>query len=235
VPDSITPMPATIAFVVWVGIVYVAKFFNPKIYPPYSIVFLTSALEYFLIIGTTIYSSNLVSESVRRLLEYDLTQRPIIMNLLIVALVVNYVMNIIFSFIFFKYLVPLINAPRQVDYITIGAAFIIGMITNYRFCLIFFSKMFPKPRINVEFSSRLTPVHYLCIASVFLSGFVLGACGIILKNEYPLTDIFMLGIDILIIEVLLILFSVWMVAVDKSPEYFDDEKKVYHLEDNYRT
>jgi hypothetical protein len=69
--DSITPVPATIAFVVWVGIVYVAKFFNPKIYPAYSIVFLTSALEYFLIIGTTISCSNMVSESVKRLLEYD--------------------------------------------------------------------------------------------------------------------------------------------------------------------
>ena len=104
------------------------------------------------------------------------------MYLLIVALVVNYVMNVVFAVIFFKYLAPIINAPRQVDYITIGAAFIIGMITNYRFCLIFFSKMFPKPRIDVEFSSRLTPVHYLCIASVFLSGFALGATGIILKN-----------------------------------------------------
>jgi hypothetical protein len=32
----------------------------------------------------------------------------------------------------------------------------------------------------------------------------------------------MLAIDILIIEVILILFSVWMVAVDKNPDYFDD-------------
>jgi hypothetical protein len=149
VPESITPAPATIAFVVWVGIVYVAQWFNPKIYAPYSVVFLTSALEYMLIIGTTIHSSSIIGEESRRLLEYDITQRPVILNLLIAALVVNYVMNIIFAVIFFKYLVPLINAPRQVDYITIGAAFIMGMLTNYRFCLIFFSKMFPKPRINV--------------------------------------------------------------------------------------
>lgn len=104
------------------------------------------------------------------------------MSLLIVSLVVNYLMNIVFAIIFYKYLAPLVTAPRQVDYITIGVVFVIGMLTNYRFCLIFFSKMFPKPRIHVEFSSRLTPVHYLCIASVFLSGFALAACGIILKN-----------------------------------------------------
>ena len=44
VPDSITPVPATLAFIVWIGIVFVAKCFNPKIYPPYSIVFLTSVI-----------------------------------------------------------------------------------------------------------------------------------------------------------------------------------------------
>lgn len=45
----------------------------------------------------------------------------------------------------------------------------------------------------------------------------------------------MLGIDILLIEIILILFSIWMVAVNKDSEYFEDEKKIYHLEDNYKT
>lgn len=64
---------------------------------------------------------------------------------------------------------------------------------------------------------------------MFLSGFSLGAAGIILENEYPLTDIFMLGVDILIIEVILILFSVWMVAVDKENKYYENDIKKYHL------
>lgn len=98
------------------------------------------------------------------------------------ALVLNYVMNIVFGIVFWKYIYPLIKDPRQVDYITIGVVFILGMLTNYRFILLCFSKMFPKPQIHVEFASRLTPIHYLCIASVFLSGFPLGAAGLILKN-----------------------------------------------------
>jgi hypothetical protein len=44
VPDTITPVPATIAFFVWVAIVFIAKWFNQKIYAPYSIVFLTSVI-----------------------------------------------------------------------------------------------------------------------------------------------------------------------------------------------
>jgi len=116
------------------------------------------------------------------MLTVDLTQRPIILNILIVALVLNYVMNIIYGIIFWKYIYPLIKDPRQVDYITIGVVMVLGLLTNYRFTLLIFSKMFPKPRIHVEFASRLTPIHYMCIASVFLSGFALGAAGMMLKN-----------------------------------------------------
>lgn len=83
----------------------------------------------------------------RRVLASDLGYRTIILDLLIVALVVNYLTNIVFAVIFYKYIVPLVKAPRQIDYITIGLALIIGMLTNYRFCLIIFSKMFPKPNI----------------------------------------------------------------------------------------
>lgn len=116
------------------------------------------------------------------MLALDLSQRPMILNLLIVALVLNYVMNIIFGIIFWKYIYPIIKDPRQVDYITIGIAFVVGMLTNYRFTLICFSKMFPKPLIHVEYASRLTPIHYLCIASVLLSSFALAAAGLMLKN-----------------------------------------------------
>ena len=42
----------------------------------------------------------------------------------------------------------------------------------------------------------------------------------------------MLGIDIIIIEVILILFSIWMVATNKDESYFEGETKKYHLEEN---
>ena len=112
------------------------------------------------------------------------------------------------------------KSPRQVDYITIGLALTLGMATNYRFCLVVFSKMFPKPYIETDLPSQLTPVHYLCIGSVLLSGFSIGAASLMIKNEYPLTDLFMLGVDILIIEFILIIFSVWMVACQKPKEYY---------------
>lgn len=44
VPDVVTPLPATIVFFVWICVVLIAKFFNPKLYPPYAIVFFTSAI-----------------------------------------------------------------------------------------------------------------------------------------------------------------------------------------------
>ena len=112
----------------------------------------------------------------------DHSSRPTIFALLIAALIINYVTNIVFGVIFYKYIYPLIKNPRQVDYITIGLALVIGMLTNYRFSLIIFSKMFPKPQVDVDYSSRLTPVHYLCVASVFLSGISLAASALIIKN-----------------------------------------------------
>ncbi len=162
--------------------VIVAKLFNPKLYPPYAIVFLTAVIELCLILGTTIYTGGLSNGVVKRLLVLDFSQRPIIMNLLIASVALNYAMNIVYAIIFWKYIYPLVKDPRQVDYITIGVVFVIGMLTNYRLNLLCFSKMFPKPYIHVEFSSRLTPIHYMCIASVLLSGLTLGAAGLILKH-----------------------------------------------------
>lgn len=42
----------------------------------------------------------------------------------------------------------------------------------------------------------------------------------------------MLGVDILIIEVILILLSIWFVAVNKDEKYFESDIKKYHLEEN---
>lgn len=59
VPSVITPLPATIIFFVWLCVVLIAKFFNPKLYPPYAIVFFTAAIELCLILGTAIYTGQL--------------------------------------------------------------------------------------------------------------------------------------------------------------------------------
>jgi hypothetical protein len=55
----------------------------------------------------------------------------------------------------------------------------------------------------------------LCTASILFSGISMAAAGLIIKNEYPLTDIFMLGIDIIILELLFIGLTIWMISCDK--------------------
>lgn len=104
------------------------------------------------------------------------------MSLLIVSFVLNYLTNFVFGWIFYKYIKPIIKLPKQVDYITISTVGIIGMITNYRFCLLFFSKMFPKPQILIDYAARLTPVHYLCVSSIIFSIIPLAAGGMMVKN-----------------------------------------------------
>lgn len=78
-----------------------------------------------------------------------------------------------------------------------------------------YSKMFPKPNIVVENQSKLTPIHYMCIASIFTSILPVVAAGLLIYNEYALTDLFMLGIDLLIIVLFSLMFTIWMVSVDK--------------------
>lgn len=104
------------------------------------------------------------------------------MSLLLIAVIFNYITNIVYTWIFCKYLKPLIQSPKQIDYITISTVTVIGIITNYRFCLLFFSKMFPKPQILIDYAARLTPVHYLCVSSIIFSIIPLAAGGMIVKN-----------------------------------------------------
>ncbi len=40
---------------------------------------------------------------------------------------------------------PLIAVPRQIDYIVNGVILFIATVTNYRFGVVAYSKMFPKP------------------------------------------------------------------------------------------
>ena len=75
----------------------------------------------------------------------DYSYRLTVRSLLIAALAINYITNVLYLIIFCKYMRPLILVPRQIDYIVNGAILSIATITNYRFGVVAYSKMFPKP------------------------------------------------------------------------------------------
>lgn len=77
-------------------------------------------------------------------------------------------MNLLYIFIFCKYIKPLLVNPRQIDYITNYILLFFCFVSNYRLGLMAYSKMFPKPFIPINNSSRLTPLNYLCISSLIL-------------------------------------------------------------------
>ena len=104
-----------------------------------------------------------------------------VIALLITVILVNYIMNTLYMVVFWKYLRQLIG-NQQIDYISHGVVLFFAMVLNYRFGLLALSKMFPKPNINVDSQTRLTPVHYLCIVSIILSVILLTAGGIVLYN-----------------------------------------------------
>jgi hypothetical protein len=54
----------------------------------------------------------------------------------------------------------------------------------------------------VENQSKLTPVHYMCIASIFAIILPLASSGILIYNYPAKSDLFMMGIDLLIIVLL---------------------------------
>ena len=113
---------------------------------------------------------------------------------------------------------------------------ILATLTSYRFGLLAYSKLFPKPRIPIDNHTRLTPVHYLCIFSMLLEAIPIWASCLLISKEYPLTNPFMMGIDIMVVTVLNIIFSIWFVSVTKPQEYYDEGTKKYTLEENiFRT
>lgn len=112
---------------------------------------------------------------------------------------------------------------------------VIGTITNYRFALIAFAKMFPKPAIHIPNPSKLTPVHYLCIVSIILDILPLVACSLAIYNEQAKTNLYMLGVDLLLIIVLNVIVTIWFVGCKKDDSYYEDEIKKYHLEEGHGT
>jgi hypothetical protein len=147
VPDKVLPLPGLLTSAIWIIIVIVLKFIMSKLYLPYAMIYALSIVQLILIIVTVGSLKNV--DSVRLLLGVDYTYRNTVKSLLIVSLVFNYIANGFYIFIFIKYIRQLIRNPRQIDYIVNIGILILATITNYRFALVAFSKMFPKPVIYV--------------------------------------------------------------------------------------
>ncbi len=141
------------------------------------------------------------------------------------SLALNYIANLIYLYIFIKYLKPLIINPKQIDVITNTVTLIIAVLTNYRFAIVAFSKMFPKPRIHIEMAKHLTPVHYICFASFILSIFPIVGCAMLISKQQKLTTLYMLALDLLIIIVFNAVITVWFISSKKEDAYFGDELK----------
>lgn len=75
----------------------------------------------------------------------------------------------------------------------------------------------------------------MCIGSIFTAVLPLITAGILIYSEVPLTNLFMLGIDLLIIVLLELIFTIWIVSVDKPDDYFESTKKYSKEEFNQTT
>lgn len=120
-------------------------------------------------------ANSALSSSARLLATASSEFRGIVVALLGLSVAANYITNIIYIIIFIRYLKPLLSNPRQIDVISNVVALIIGVATNYRFALIAFARMFPKPNIYIEDPKHFSQVHTLCIVSIILDLFPLVA------------------------------------------------------------
>ena len=158
--------------------------------------------------------------TVRLLLGNDYTYRNTIMLLLLISLLLNYLMNILYLVIFCKYLWKLISKPEQIDYITNSILLFFATLTNYRLGLLAFSHLCSKPHLPVDHPARLTPINYLVATTLVLDIIPLSASVYLIYKETPGTNLFMLGLDLLLMLSLILVVSVWMVAVPKGENYF---------------
>lgn len=193
IPEKIIPVPGLITACVWLAIVVVLKLFVLKaIYMPYSYIFVSSIVEFVLIIAVTSKTNTtiatLLANASKRLLqnistttELPQTHHYAALGLLASSLAINYISNFIYLFLFIKYLKKYIP-DRQIDKISNYIVVAVGILSNYRFSLMAYSKLFPKPNILVENQSKLTPIHYMCIASIGTSIIPLSAAGILIYN-----------------------------------------------------
>ena len=106
--------------------------------------------------------------------------------------------------------------PRQIDLISNIVVIVLASLTNYRFALIAYAKMFPKPFIHISNPSKLTPIHYLSIISILLDLLPIVACSIAIYNEPTGSILFMLSVDLLLIIALNVIVTIWFVACSKE-------------------
>jgi hypothetical protein len=71
-----------------------------------------------------------------------------ILGILATTIVLNYIANAVYVYLFCKYLRKYIP-DRQIDKISNYLVVVIGTLTNFRFSLMAYSKLFPKPNIIV--------------------------------------------------------------------------------------
>lgn len=122
----------------------------------YSFVFLGCIIEFSLIIGVLVYQSNTIQAITDQIAIARLLQKKeeliveeyqsVALGLLATTIALNYISNIVYIVFFCKYLKQYI-ADRQVDTITNYVVLVLGTLSNYRFSLLCYSKMFPKPKI----------------------------------------------------------------------------------------
>ena len=148
------PLPGLIAVGIWVLMVILMKLLQKKLYAPFALLFAFCLIELTLIIVTISTVSKLPSSSNsiavgRLLVGMDYSYRATVRSLLIASLVINYLTNVFYLVIFCRYMRPLILVPRQIDYIVNGVILVIAGLTNYRFGVVAYSKMFPKPEIRI--------------------------------------------------------------------------------------
>lgn len=169
----VLPVPGVVVVAAWVAVVVIAKLLLGKAYVPYSILMVSSLIQIIQILVLLIVLSSAETSSSsttisRLLVGMDYSYRIKIYSLLLASLVLSYVMNILFLYIFCRYIKPLLGLPKQIDLITNGIVLALATLTTYRLMLLSFSRMFPKPWIPIDNASRLTPVNYLCVVTLIL-------------------------------------------------------------------
>jgi hypothetical protein len=182
------PLPATVSFVIWFGIITVLKqFIIDKMYAPYALLVggaIISFTELVALLGIT--TGKVINVSSRLLAASTTDASPTflvtVFRLVAASLALNYLLNFIFICIFCKYIRPLI-LRRQIDIFSNYLTLIIGTLTSYRVYLLSFSRLFKQPFVEVRESSVMIPINIILCVSYHLDVIMLIAGIILAINE----------------------------------------------------
>lgn len=155
------------------------------------------------------------------------------LGLLIVAMALNYLMNAIALWVFCQYIRPMI-LPRQVDRISNYAVLAVSLLTNHRFYLLAFSRLFKKPYIEVKDPDKLRNLHIILGVSYILDAVALAAGFMLALKTTKLSILNMLGIDLILLICLLWVIFVWVLVRPKPEDYYSETKK-FSLQENHIT